>query len=35
VKKKEEAEEDLRITFATVSEALVPNPRRVSRVLTK
>jgi hypothetical protein len=35
VKKKEEAEEDPWITFATVSEALVPNPRRVSRVLTK
>jgi hypothetical protein len=35
VKRKEEAEEDPWITFATVSEALVPNPRRVSRVLTK
>jgi hypothetical protein len=34
MKKKEEAEEDPWITFATVSEALVPNPRRVSRVLT-
>ncbi len=35
VKKKEEAEEDPWITFAKVSEALVPNPRRVLRVLAK